>query len=204
MDTVKITGLGGTPNDLWRTRKTLLLKAVEKEDHDAWEEFVEFYGKFIFHLILKLGVPQHESDDVSQQILINLWKRLGTYSFEKGKFRPWLATVVRNTVYSHHSRRSKIKTESLEERDVESPAEVDRMIEIEWEDYLTEKALERIKATFSEKSVQAFLMSVDGKSHDLIAEELGIAEKSVKVLKSRVKKCYVLEMKRLIDRKEPS
>jgi RNA polymerase sigma factor (sigma-70 family) len=197
-----ILTLGQGKGDPWRTRKTLLLKAVQKDDHDAWEDFVGFYGKFIFHIILKMGVPHHESDDVSQQILIKLWKRLETYSFEKGPFRPWLATVIRNCVYTHFGKGVKVKTEPLENLNLSIPAEVDSMIQMEWEDYLTDLAMVKVRSTFSEKSVQAFMLSIEGHEHAEIAETLNIAEKSVKVLKSRVKKCFVLEMKKLLEQKE--
>ena len=38
--------------DAWLTRKTLLMRAVEKNDEYAWDDFVNYYRDFIFMVLI--------------------------------------------------------------------------------------------------------------------------------------------------------
>ena len=56
------------PSD-WITRKTLLMRTIDPQDDNAWGDFVDYYGRFIYHIILKMGVNPSDADDLAQQIL---------------------------------------------------------------------------------------------------------------------------------------
>ena len=187
--------------DNWITRKTLLLRAVDSNDNSTWSEFVDYYGRFIYHIILKMGVNSSNADDLAQQILLQLWRKLETYDSTKGRFRPWLSTVIRNAANKHLSQeatRVRRRNEQAQTLIHETPSELDKMIENEWENHLTQQALTGVRKVFSGKAIDVFLMSLEGISQQDIALKLDIALASVKVLKARVKACFVSEMKRLI------
>ena len=186
--------------DQWITRKTLLLRAVNPDDNSAWGEFIDYYGRFIYHIILKMGVNSSNSDDVAQQIVIKLWKKINTYDSSKGHFRPWLSTVIRNSVNEHYrkeNRRNENPFFDGEAEKISRESELDEMIQSEWEAYLTEEAIKRVKDVFSGKAVDAFLLGLDGVSNQEISERLDISLGSVKVLKARVKSCFISEMRKL-------
>jgi RNA polymerase sigma factor (sigma-70 family) len=186
--------------DQWVTRKTLLLRAVNPDDETAWKEFVDYYGRFIYHIILKMGIKGTTSDDVAQQILIKLWKKINTYDSSRGSFRPWLSTVIRNSVNEHYRKENRRQENAFfegEENRITDTNDIDLMIQSEWENYLTDEAIKHVKGVFSGKAVDAFLMSLDGFSNSEIAEKLDIALASVKVLKARVKSCFINEMRNL-------
>ena len=67
----------------------------------------------------------------------------------------------------------------------------------EWEVYLTNLALERIKENFSGQSMEVFERSLQGQSVELIASELGLKENSVYRLKNRVKDRLISEVQQL-------
>ena len=69
-------------SDEWLTRKTLLLRASDPEDHSAWDAFVNYYGRFTYYIILKMGVQASDADDLAQQIMLTLWKKIDTYDPE--------------------------------------------------------------------------------------------------------------------------
>ncbi|EDM26761.1 probable RNA polymerase sigma-H factor [Lentisphaera araneosa HTCC2155] len=186
--------------DQWITRKTLLLRTLNPDDESAWEEFVDYYGRFIYHIILKMGISSSTSDDVAQQIVIKLWKKINTYDSSKGSFRPWLSTVIRNSVNEHYRKENRRKENAFfegEENQISVENDIDQMIQNEWENHLTEEAIKHVKEVFSGKAVEAFLMGLDGFSNADIAEKLDIALPSVKVLKARVKSCFISEMRKL-------
>ena len=80
-------------NDEWKTRQSLLSRVKDPNDEDAWEDFVRYYEKFIFHLLHQMKINTDDFDDMVQEILLKLWKSLRTYDREKAKFRTWLASV---------------------------------------------------------------------------------------------------------------
>lgn len=189
-------------DDKYVTRKTLLMRAKNRNDQDAWEEFVEVYRRFIFHVLNRMNVNENDFDDMVQEVLIRLWEKLGSYDPEKARFRSWLSFVIRNIVINSF-RKKNLHVEKLEQfsdslSTKSSKSEVEKMIEREWKMHVSNMALTTIKELFSGKAVQVFEMSLQGLDNAQISVQLGIGQNSVKVLKSRVKSRYMAEVQRLI------
>ena len=83
----------------WLTRHTLLQRAIDQNDETAWKEFVSYYQDFIVMVLSKMAVLPDYKDDLTQEILIKLWKNLESYNRERAQFRTWLSTIIRNTVF---------------------------------------------------------------------------------------------------------
>jgi len=189
-------------DDKYVTRKTLLMRAKNRNDQDAWEEFVEVYRRFIYHVLNRMNVNENDFDDMVQEVLIRLWEKLGSYDPEKARFRSWLSFVIRNIVINSF-RKKNLHVEKLEQfsdslSTKSSKSEVEKMIEREWKMHVSNMALATIKELFSGKAVQVFEMSLQGLDNAQISVQLGIGQNSVKVLKSRVKSRYMAEVQRLI------
>ncbi len=75
--------------------------------------------------------------------------------------------------------------------------EIDAIAEREWEIHLTNLALENIDPLFSGKAVDAFRLTLEGKSVKEIAQKLDLKENSVYRLKNRVKERLVIEIQHL-------
>ena len=60
----------------WKTRQSLLIRAKDPTDEEAWAEFVKYYEKFIFHLLHRLNINADDFNDLVQEVLIKLWKSL--------------------------------------------------------------------------------------------------------------------------------
>ncbi|NQZ57006.1 MAG: sigma-70 family RNA polymerase sigma factor [Lentisphaeraceae bacterium] len=182
------------------TRKSLLLRACDKQNSQAWEDFIEVYKKFIFHLLRKMSINDNDIDDLFQKISLRLWKALPKYDSSKGKFRSWLSKVVRNEVLNYF-RSKKSKNEDFEvvnEALNDEPA-LDKLIEDEWEKYILTMALENLEKIFSGQAIKVFRLSLAGYSNQKISEETDIKLESVKVLKSRVKGRCIEEIKKIVD-----
>ena len=197
--------------DQYLTSQTLLMRAKNPDDHQAWEDFVEFYKRFIYHILHKMNISINDFDDLVQVVLLRLWESLKSYEKQDCKFRSWLSQVTRNTVLNYldkKQRQDKRQTQMGEYQDMQlklnsyGDGELERMIENEWRAYVSTMALENIKKLFSGVAVEAFLMSQKEKNGDEIAEKLGIKKESAYVLISRVKSKFIAEMKRLIHEME--
>ena len=77
-------------------------RAKSQSDAKAWEELIGFYRRYIYVIIRSQGVNEDDTEDVLQQVLVELWKYLPDYKYDpkKAKFRYWVATVTRNQVVS--------------------------------------------------------------------------------------------------------
>ena len=187
----------------YTTRQTLLMRARNQQDNDAWEEFISVYKHFICHVLQQMKMSVVEIDDLSQEVLIKLWKKLSLYDPQKARFRSWLSSVIRNIVIDYiraNTSRSQREDKKLSDSAAEtsSEPEIILMIEQEWKAHISEMALNNIKKLFSDKAFQVFKLSLQDKTVDEICQQVDIKKDSVKVLKSRVRARYLEELKRLI------
>jgi RNA polymerase sigma-70 factor (ECF subfamily) len=190
------------------TRQTLLLRAKDKNDAHAWGDFLDTYKKFIYHLLHKMNVQTNDFDDVVQEVLIRLWEKISLYDHEKGRFRPWLSSVIRNLVlnYFDSKKRQQENKKGLSENmdnyaflQTSSAPDIEHLIEREWKLHLSNMALNNIRPLFSESAIKVFEMILEGYEPDQICDKLNIKRSSIKVLKSRVKSRYIEEVNRLIQ-----
>lgn len=194
--------------DRWMTRKSLIYRAKNPDDSHAWEEFVQYYQRFIFHVLHRMNVTANDFDDLVQNVLLRLWRSIASYEPSKSRFRTWLGVVVRNAVYDQftetqrHRKLLQQESECLRMLEEEPTSEIEQLIEQEWANYVTSLALERIKRLFSNEAVRSFTMSLDGTSAKEIAAELKLSPDSVYTLKSRVKSRFIKEIKAVSDELE--
>ena len=194
-------------DDKYLTRQTLLIRAQNQSDHEAWAEFIEVYKAFIYHILKRMNVKQADVDDLTQEILLRLWEKLDSYDASKGRFRTWMSFVIRNLVLNsiqkNNTRAQKLNqlaedpSQPINFKE-NSDSELKKTIEREWKLYISNMALENIRELFSTNALEVFERSLNGQKNPQIVEELQLTESTVKVLKHRVKNRYITEVKRLI------
>ncbi|MCM8534094.1 MAG: RNA polymerase sigma factor [Lentisphaeraceae bacterium] len=182
-------------NDRWITRNTLIqrIKSSDEKDKSAWEEFVAYYESFIHALLAKSKFSLNEKDDLTQEILIKIWKGIPKFEYRKGeaKFRTWLARVIKNSMYNYLDKLKRKNPDKLELNEAifipDSTSSLEDFIENEWSSHIINLAMEATSKVFSGKAMDVFKFSLEGKAIDEIAKELGLAETSVYSLRRRVK-----------------
>lgn len=177
----------------WNTQQTLIQRAQNPDDHQAWDDFVKYYESFVKMVLGKSGIRSSEEDDLVQNILLKVWKGLPRYEYrkERAKFRTWLSTIIRNTVFSHASKTKGEDGKRENYKDfIENSTEtsLEKVIEKEWCDYVATLAMEKVKEAFSGKAIEVFRLSLKEKNATEISELLGITEDTVYSLRSRVKR----------------
>jgi len=189
--------------DQYQTRATLIMRVQDQHDDASWEEFVRVYRRYIYAIIRSMNISEHDTEDILQQVLINLWNSLPKMDYKKIKrFRSWLSTVTKNCVTDFIRKRTRdvnrVKKAGKDETLVYLSSirlpEIDAIAEREWEIHLTNLALENIESLFSGKAVSAFRMTLEGKEIHEIAETLDVKENSVYRLKNRVKERLIQEI----------
>lgn len=192
-----------------KTCYTLLQRAVDVGDNEAWSELVEHYRRFIYYVLHRLNVAPDDIEDISQQVLISLTRDLPKYDRSKSRFRAWLSTIIRNNAITHFRQQTSqqrridgLKQITLLE-DQNKSAEVDELIEKEWAAYIVSQAMARVKKLFKGQAVRAFELSLEGLSSAEIAEKTGLTIASVYTLRKRVKKRLYYETMQLTSDLEP-
>lgn len=184
----------------WKTRQTLIGRARDPDDSQAWDEFTDYYAGFIRMVLMQLQAPPDDLEDLSQIILVKLWKNLSTVELgrDHARFRTWLGTVIRNTVYTHCSQAASRKRRETNAAVANAvPPDIEDIIESEWRKHIIALVIERLNASFSGKAMDVFMMTLDGKSVADIASALELTKDSVYVLRNRVQSRFRKEARQL-------
>jgi len=192
-------------SDDWTTRQTLLMRVKNQDDEQAWNEFVSYYRTFIKVILKYLHVSENDVEDLSQEVLLKIWKGLAklNYDSEKARFRTWMNKVIRNAVIDfQRSRNRKVKTVNNQNEFYTDNFPLDndefsKIIDKEWRAHITNLALENIRSSFNGNAMSVFDMCLDGLPTNSIAEKLDLAEASVYKLRRRVEEKLIQEIKLL-------
>ena len=88
----------------------------------AWEELVRRHTRRVYNLAYRFTSNRQESEDLSQEVFLRLYRTLGSYRAVHGEFTTWLTSVTRNLLIDHYRRTRRDRlTDSLD--DEKSPAE---------------------------------------------------------------------------------
>ena len=200
-------------NDKWNTRQSLILRASNPDDHQAFEEFTFYYEGFIKIVLHKFGISAADQQDLQQQLLVKLWKGLSKFNekHENKNFRGWLGVVIRNETYNFFKSQKRYSDKIVNDSeylssfaDEDKAQNVDSMIEQEWKAYVTSLAMEHLKSFFSGNAMSVFSLTLQDKTVEEICDELNLKKDSVYMLRARVKSRFQKEVKSIRQLLEPS
>lgn len=193
----------------WVTKQTLIMRAKNKDDHQAWEDFVGYYESFIGVILGHLNVRVSDRDDLKQDILLKIWDNLQKFDYdpEKGRFRSWLKTLIRNKFIDSVRKKKRVQDREVMSLDNSHESEeispnlteekLSEIIDREWRVHMTNKAMERVEKAFSGNAIKVFKMSLDEVPTREIARRLELSENSISKLRKRVEERLILEINRL-------
>lgn len=181
------------------------MRVKNQHDDPSWEEFTGIYRGYIYTVIRNMGIAESDREELVQQTLIKLWKKLPEIDCEhSGRFRNWLSTLTKNCVIDFirkNKREAALQEKAADQEEIEHYStvlpDIDKISEAAWKQHLAQLALDNIEPYFSGKAVTVFRLSLQGLEVPQIAEELNIQEASVYRLKTRVKARLIEEVQRL-------
>jgi RNA polymerase sigma-70 factor (ECF subfamily) len=88
------------------TQATLLERLRDGRDAVAWDEFFTRYGPMIYGFACHRGCSPHTAEEIVQDVMLKVFRQRDVYRYDpdRGRFRDWLGTVVRNQVAEHRRR----------------------------------------------------------------------------------------------------
>ena len=68
---------------------------VADGDADAFARLYDAWSSRLFALILQIVVDRAQSEEVLQEVFLEVWRTAGSYSPARGSVRAWLVTMAR-------------------------------------------------------------------------------------------------------------
>jgi len=185
-----------------KTRKSLIEKLDNWEDHKVWDEFYQTYWRLIFSVANKAGLTREEAFDVVQETIIAIARQVkkGQYDPRAGSFKAWLLQMTRWRILDvfrarkrqpsladqgdEHSENANLAMDRLTQ---DKDNVLEKMWDKEWRDNISNAALERVKGRVSPRQFQIFDCYVmKGWGVKKTSDVLGINAAQVYLAKHRV------------------
>lgn len=150
-----------------------LLSRLMQRDVSAFEQLYERHARLVYGLVLRIVQQAATSEEVVQDIFLQLWRNAKHYDATRGPFVPWLLTLARNRALDH------LRLKSERQRRLEEQSDILPMVFAapEYEHALDEKRrAERVRALMAaltpqqKKAIE--LAYFEGLSHSEIAAAL--------------------------------
>ena len=89
------------------TRATLLERLRDGADTLAWDEFFARYWPMIYASARHRRCSEHTAEEIVQDVMLKVFEKRDVYQYDpaRGRFRDWLAAVVRNRVAEYRRKR---------------------------------------------------------------------------------------------------
>ena len=191
------------------TRRSLLLRLKNQEDHESWSEFFELYWRLIYNLGIQNGLTPTEAEDAVQETVITMIKNLPNFDYDPriGSFRAWLRKTARWRIADQFRKRLPLNSPALRGEEalkalhqIPDPESLisDERWEREWLLNLKEVALDRVRAKVSPRQFQLFdLFTLQNKPMEEIQDLLDVSRNVVYLATHRIKGLLIDEMKKL-------
>jgi RNA polymerase sigma-70 factor, ECF subfamily len=200
-------------HDFSRTRRSLLTRLKNWDDQSGWREFMNKYGRFIFGLARRAGFSQEEAEDIVQDTLLSVAKKIPDFRYqgEKGSFKAWLVMIVKSRIIDQLRKKyrrlpsvgSPLSTEEgtrIEERIAQQEDELghEAVWQQEWETYVLETALTRVRERLPAKHYLAFRMCCQQQKPPAeVAKALGLSLPMVYLIRHRAGRMVAAEIEKL-------
>jgi len=199
------------------TRSSLLGRVKDLDDDQSWRTFCAIYTKLIRSQALGAGLRESEAEDVVQETMIEVSKRLQSFHYDRqaGSFKAWLFQLARWRIANEFQKRTRdpIFIESIvsgERNGSDMRAltaalttEPDESWEREWQQAVFAAALNSLKRRWPPKQYQAIaLLMVNQWSVSQTCKVLRMTRTHLYVLRFRAMYQLKKEVARLKDRTE--
>lgn len=168
-----------------------LLRLVGTQNECAWTQFVAVYRgallSFAAYLLGK-GAPSDAAEDIVQEVLRAIVRRMTSFKYEssKGRFRDYLATMVRNEVIEYRKRQTREQENKAEYLEEAKNAPHGEKV---FKDALLGAALRKVRADgqVEDRTWRIYEEYVrDGEDAKVVAERHQVTVNSVYQIKNRI------------------
>ena len=186
-------------NTIPETRNSLILRLPDKQDVEAWDQFVDIYQPLVFRLARSKGFQEADAQDVVQEVMAAVARAIERWEpdAERGRFRDWLFRIARNLMINFLTRRKHqplsaggsglIQLLNEQPDPTSEPSEASREFDLEYRRELFLIAAEQVRQDVRSQTWESFrLTNIESLSVEDAAKRLGMTEGAVLVARCRV------------------
>lgn len=174
------------------TRSSVLKAVADTSNEKAWKRLFDLYAGFIFSIARSKGLTVTDSDDIVQNVFVDLARNLPQFNYDrtKGRFRSYLIGLV-NWRVTDKLRASKrdIDFKSQYGEDMKGAVAEDDgiFLEDEWRAAAMEEALRRIKDEVNPDHFAAFVAStIEGQDTEMVMNLYSITRDNLYQIRKRL------------------
>ena len=180
-----------------KTSARLMAQVTQRPcDGAAWAEFVDIYGAQVLLWSRQQGLQEADARDVSQEILLRLWRHLANFTYDPSRsFRDYLRKVAQTVWYdwNHDFNPGGVGeggSQSLKQLDqVPTGDELVSHIEQAYNQNLFERAAHEVRARVHKRTWQAFeMLAIENRRGIDTATTLGMQLNAVYAARKNVQK----------------
>lgn len=178
------------------TRLSLIVRLKDRDDQEAWGEFLEIYRSLVYRLAISKGLQDADAEDVVQQVFGSVARAVDRWQPDTSRagFRTWLTTIARNAIINALVRRAPDRASGdtahreLLAECVDEGAD-SRQLVMESRREIFQWAARRVREEFEPQTWDAFwLTAVEGRDVADVAHAIGKKPGAVYAARSRVMK----------------
>jgi RNA polymerase sigma factor (sigma-70 family) len=152
-----------------------LVEKLKSQDNQAFSYLYDNYSAALYGIVKQIVGDSEVSNDVLQEVFVNIWKKIDTYDPTKGKLFTWMLNIARNA--SIDKTRSKNFQQALKQVPLTESEIAHPVVRAGIDDYGLKKVIYKLK---SEQRMLVDLSYYQGYTHDQIAKALNIPLGTVK------------------------
>lgn len=183
---------------------------ADADDDTAWVRLVYRYQEQITLWVRKLGLQLADAENVTQEVLVRLTRKIHLYDPKKAPFATWLRRVTVHVARNYVRKQTKAATGSGDTEQMMRLQEVQDDSESYWDRINTDAdrsllalALARTRQKVTAEAWRVFeLAAIQKKPGAEVAEELGVSPQSVYSARHRVMQVLRQEMSELAKQEE--
>lgn len=125
-----------------------LIDKISRGCESALNKLYDLTVAQVYGLALKILTKNHDADEVALDVYKQIWNKAGSYEPERGNPSAWLITLTRSRAIDRLrvDKKRRIREDSLDYRDPESPIKTDEKTDIREKRALINGALEELSA----------------------------------------------------------
>lgn len=157
----------------------LIERVGRSQDRSAFKSLFEYFAPRIRAYYAKRGLAQSHADDLTQEVMVSLWRRAASYDPRKAAPSTWIYTIARNQQIDDFRRSS--RAQQIDEQDPHF-----HLNDVPTQDSLVERSEDAdsvVQALSSLPEEQRYVLNLafqEGLSHREIADRLGLPLGTVK------------------------
>lgn len=178
------------------TNKSLLQKAKDNPQSDAWFELIDIYEPLIAGWIVRAGVEQTEVSDITQEVFQTMSREMVRFEHNgrTGAFRNWLKTTTINRCRRYWDAKKRVVSSSGSESSLDvlneladPSSELSTLWDQEHDHYVMKRILKLVESEFTAQKFEVFVRNaIKGEPSESLAKEFGITLGQVYKIKFRV------------------